>query len=263
MTESPEPVRPYSALAAGYDVVMQHVDYALWAEYVLELIDAHAPHARSVIELGCGTGSLALEVQERAHEITGEERGFRYLATDGAGEMIRVAEAKARMAGTAIGDLRFEQREFFDSVEGETFDVVLLLYDGLNYLLEEEEVEVLLRRMAALANPRGIVIVDQSTPANSLNNEEYFADEGKVGDFAFVRRSQYDRERRLHITEFDLTVEGENFVEHHIQRAYTYGEMLALISRSPLTVEAAYDGFSADPAGDEAERIHWVLRRED
>ena len=245
---------PYDALAAGYDVVMAHVDYADWAAYVLDLFEAHDAAPETILELGCGTGSLALEMQEYGP--------FRYLGTDRSAPMIRVARAKAGLYGRAAGDLRFAVADFTDVAVDEPFDAVLLLYDGLNYLLGEAEVAALFARIHAALRPGGLVVVDQSTPANSLNNEALFADEGEAEGFAFVRRSHYDRAARLHTTEFDLTVEGETYTERHVQRAYTRGEIAALVEASPLRVLAAYDSFSTDPATDDSERIHWVLSRD-
>lgn len=247
--DSPTP--PYDALAAGYDVVMAHVDYADWADYVLELLDAHGSTPHSVLELGCGTGSLALELHERGP--------FRYLGTDRSAAMVRVARAKAELHG--FGELRFDVADFTDFTVDEAFDVVLLLYDGLNYLLDEAEVAALLARVHAALRPGGLFVVDQSTPANSVNNEAFFADEGEAEGFSFVRRSHYDRASRLHTNEFELTVEGATYTERHVQRAYTRQEVEALVAASPLSVLAAYDGFSLDPATDDSERVHWVLQR--
>ena len=254
---APDPsVTPYDALAAGYDVVMEHVDYGDWAEYVLDLFEEHEAWPQSVLELGCGTGSLALEMQER-----GSHGGFRYLATDRSPAMIRVARAKAKLQGRAVGTLRFAVADFTDFELDEQFDAALLLYDGLNYLLEDDEVAVMLSNVCEVLVPGGVFILDQSTPANSINNADYFGDEGAADAFAYVRRSHYDAATRLHTTEFDMTVEGETYLERHVQRAYGLSEVAALVAASPLEAVAAYDGFTLDPATEASERIHWVLRR--
>ena len=258
MADSDPSVTPYDALAAGYDVVMAHVDYGDWAEYVLDLLEEHEVWPKSVLELGCGTGSLALEIQER-----GPHGGFRYLATDRSPAMIRVARAKAKLQGRTAGHLRFDVADFTDFELGEHFDVALLLYDGLNYLLEDEEVTAMLAHVHDVLVPGGVFILDQSTPANSINNADYFGDEGEAEAFAYVRRSHYDPATRLHTTEFDMTVEEETYTERHIQRAYSLDEVAAFVAASPLEQVAAYDGFTTDPATDESERIHWVLRRTD
>lgn len=247
--DSPTP--PYDALAAGYDVVMAHVDYAEWADHILDLLDAHGAAPRSILELGCGTGSLAIELHERGP--------FRYLGTDRSAAMVRVARAKAELHG--LGDLRFDLADFTDFAVSEPFDAALLLYDGLNYLLDEAGIEALLARVHAALRPGGLFVVDQSTPANSINNEAFFADEGEAEGFSFVRRSHYDREARLHTNEFELTVEGATYTERHVQRAYTRQEVAALVAASPLRPLGAYDGFSLDPATDASERVHWVLQR--
>ena len=241
---------PYSALAAGYDAVMAHVDYVHWAAYAHERLQAHHPDPRSSLELGCGTGSLALALQPRGP--------YRYRATDASSEMIRIARGKAALAGVAI---RFEVADFMDFQVDEPVEAVMLLYDGLNYLLETDRVMALLRCAHAALKPGGVFLFDQSTPANSINNADYFEDEGRAANFTYRRRSQYDPASRLHTTTFDLSVGGEPFHERHVQRAYDLGEIRALVEATAFEERAAYDDFSTTPATDASERIHWVLRR--
>ena len=128
------PVPPYSVLAAGYDVVMEHVEYDLWADYVHELIETHRPGAETVLELACGTGSLAFELQPLGP--------YRYAGTDGSEDMIRVARAKADVYGA---DVQFEVADFTNFRVDTPVDVLILLYDGLNYLLEEDRIRDLFR----------------------------------------------------------------------------------------------------------------------
>ncbi|MEM1042626.1 MAG: class I SAM-dependent methyltransferase [Bacteroidota bacterium] len=260
---TPAATPPYDALAAGYDVVMAHVDYGDWADYVLDLFALHEHEPQSILELGCGTGSLAFELQER------RPGGFRYLATDRSETMVRVARAKADLHGTSLGDpgsgpgqaLRFAVADFTGFDVDERFDAVLLLYDGLNYLLDDADVAALFERVAAALAPGGLFIVDQSTPANSVNNEAYFEDEGEADRFTYTRHSQYDPATRLHTTTFDLEIDGTAYAERHVQRAYALGEIDALAAASPLEVMAAYDGFTTASATDDSERIHWIMKR--
>lgn len=241
---------PYSVLAVGYDVVMSHVNYDLWAEYVHGLLERHAGDAAAVLELGCGTGSFALSFLQRG--------SFRYLGTDGSEMMIRVARRKAEMDGL---EARFERANFTDYVVDAPVDVVLLLYDGLNYLLEREPIRELLSCTYRALRPGGVFIVDQSTPSNSVNNEPFFEDSDRVDDFSYVRRSRYDAESRLHRTTLHLTVGERRFTEQHVQRAYELAEIRPLVEKAGFRVEACYDGFSTAPATEASERAHWVLRR--
>ena len=248
-TERPR-VQPYSALAAGYDVVMGHVDYQLWAEYVFGLLRTHAPAARDVLELGCGTGSFALVLQELG--------GYRYAATDRSEEMLRVARAKAQLENAEI---QFEVVDFTSFRTETQVDAVLLLYDGLNYLLAADQVSSLLQSAFDALRVGGVFLFDVSTPSNSENNVAYFEDRGEEGEFAYIRTSRYDRERRLHITRFELVTEGIASAEEHVQRAYGMDEIRELIAEQGWSDVYAYDGFSTAPATAKTERIHWVLKK--
>ncbi len=250
MTSSLSPVPPYDVLAVGYDLVMAHVDYASWAEHVEELFARHDASPRTILELGCGTGSLALELQPRGP--------YAYLATDGAGRMVQVARRKAALDK---GSVTFAQADFTDFSVQEPVDAVLLLYDGLNYLLGTKQIRVMLRCVWHALTPGGIFIFDQSTPVNSEKNRDYFDDSGEQDGFRYERHSQYDAEQSLHTTTFRLFVQNKEYVEEHVQRAYTMTEVLACIDNSSFVVEGAYHGFSFDPASDASERIHWVLRK--
>ncbi len=242
-----EEAAPYSALAEGYDFVMRHVDYEGWAAYAHHLLEKHHPGARDLLELGCGTGRLAWHLQPLGP--------YRYTATDGSAAMIRRARAHAPDA------IRFEVADFTDFSAAAPVDAAVLLYDGLNYLLEEETVAALFGCVARALRPGGVFLFDQSTPANSLGNADYFGDEGEKNGFAFVRRSAYDAEARLHTTTFEVTRGGRITRERHVQRAYTPHEIRAVLDASPLQAVAAYDGFSENPALEGSERVHWIARR--
>ncbi len=245
---------PYSVLAAGYDFVMRHVDYDAWATYLFHLLREHEGEIETVVELGGGTGSLARRLQP-----LGE---YRYLLTDGSEPMLERARDKLPDAAP----IRCMQADFTTvSLDGldlqSPVDAVILVYDGLNYLLDTTDVQALLKRIHQLLRPGGIAIVDQSTPANSKANHSRFVDEGATDDFSFVRENRYDPETRRHETIFELTVNGEHWTERHVQRAYSRHEVQSLIEKSPLTIDASYDAFTTDPAHDESYRVHWVLSR--
>jgi SAM-dependent methyltransferase len=183
---------------------------------------------------------------------------YDYTATDLRPEMIAMAREKAEAESIP---LRFAVEDFSDYRVDALHDVVILLYDGLNYLLEEDKVASLFRCTFEALKPGGIFFFDQSTPANSINNEAYFSDEGEIDGFNYVRGSEYDRDTRLHTTTFEITIEGQTYVERHVQRAYLVAPIRTLLEEAGFTVLEAFDGFSARPARETSERIHWVVRK--
>jgi len=241
---------PYSALAVGYDFVMQHVEYDVWARYVHQLLQQHGEGISTVLELGCGTGSFALQMQP-----CGE---YEYIGTDRSPQMIRVARIKAEEAGI---DIRFEQLDFTEFDVSRPVDAVILLYDGLNYLLETEQVQSMMASVYEALRPEGIFCFDQSTPHNSVRHGEDFEDANEAEGFAYIRHSHYDAETRLHTTTFDITINEQHYHEEHVQRAYTVDEIRRLVDEVGFDERAAYDNFTFDPATPSSERVHWVVQR--
>lgn len=242
---------PYSRLAEGYDFVMAHVDYAAWADYVQTLFTIHADDTgvHAILELGCGTGELARELQPLGP--------YRYTGTDAAAAMIARAQEKAS-AGEV--DARFAVADFTDVPDGGPFDAVVLLYDGLNYVLDPDGLARVFAAVHGALRPGGLFVFDQSTPANSVNNAAYFEDEGEEDGFRYERRSHYDPATRLHATDFVIETPEGRFEERHVERAYTLEEIRPLVAVH-FSVLACYDGFSLDPAHAGTERVHWVVRR--
>ena len=142
---------PYSALAAGYDFVMAHVDYDAWAAYLFELLRRHGTDVETVVELGGGTGTLARRLQALG--------GYRYVLSDGSAAMLDRAREKLRGEEGAI---RCVQADFTAlsrdrlGLEGPA-DAVILVYDGLNYLLDEADVTALLEGVHGLLRPGGLL----------------------------------------------------------------------------------------------------------
>lgn len=241
---------PYTLLARGYDTVMAHVDYAMWAQYVFELLQHHHPAADEILELGCGTGSLAIALQPAG--------GYSYRASDLSEDMLEVARQKATRRGLPIS---FEPMDFRSVHSEPQYDAILLLYDGINYITEPAEIAGVLESVHNALRPGGVFLFDQSTPVNSLNHSDGFDDAGRMGSFRYLRSSRYDAAAQIHTTLFRLDIDGKSHEETHVQRSYTLDEMELRIDASPLTLEASYDGFTFDPAGEAGERIHHVLRR--
>jgi SAM-dependent methyltransferase len=243
-------VAPYEVLAAGYDVVMSHVDYEEWATYIHTLFQRFSDtEIESVCELGCGTGSLALELQPLAD--------YQMVGLDNAPNMIRFAQEKAEWMQVPA---QFEVNDFTNFRLSTPVDAMILLQDGLNYLLELPQVDELLQCVKKSLKPKGLFVVDQSTPHNSINNEKYFDDEDGAEGFHYIRRSHYDKETFLHTTRFEIHYDGQVYKEQHVQRAYTKSEMQARFLENGFEILAAFEDMTFKAATDASERIHWILQ---
>jgi SAM-dependent methyltransferase len=115
------------------------------------------PAYRTVLDLCCGNGRLALALAARGHEVVGVDRDAAMLA-----------EARARANGIVKGSAHFIQADMREvaSVPG-AFDAVINMWHSFGYFDAETNADIL-RQIHGKLNPRGRFILD-------IFNPEWFA----------------------------------------------------------------------------------------
>ena len=241
--------QPYTRLAEIYDFVMRHVDYVQWADYMEAVFARHNVAPSQVLDLACGTGSMALELRKRAYCASG---------TDGCREMLDVAEEKARKAGY---DMEFFHRNLLDLSGLPRFEAALCLYDSINYLMTIEDVSRALNEVHAILLPHGVFVFDVCTETNSLRYFRRLTDKGSGDGFTYVRESFY--RNGIQFNRFDIRFKqtDEAVEEVHRQRIYALADIQTALERSPFSLEGAYDGFGFCEPDEGSDRVHFVLRK--
>jgi len=252
--EQPE----YSKLADIYDAVMQDVNYELWADFIDAIILKHHPHAKSILELACGTGSISLFLDElECYDVVG---------TDKSPQMIEKACKKNK---SLFCNVDFKVMDFLDITLNQTFDIVFCVFDSINYLHTEKEILQLLSEIKQVLGPESLLIFDFTTPKNSIQAIEYLNnEEGYTEDnHRYFRLSSYDADKRIHKNEFriekladDQETVLKQFRETHHQKIYTLQQMLDIIDQTAYNIRAKYSGFDFEEADDKSLRITMVLQ---
>jgi len=248
----------YSVLADIYDIVMADVDYETWADYIDEIILMHQPSARSILELACGTGTIALSLEELdCYEIS---------ATDGSPDMIRIARQKAAKANSEIN---FQTMNFLDLSFERSFDVIYMVFDSLNYLHTKEDIIQLHKEVKNILNPGGIFVYDFTTPRNSRKAIRFLNNESKTvdGEYRYHRESSFNAKDRIHTNRFHIEkldeTNGdiiEKFEEQHQQKIYTLDDIQSILKKTDFEIVQAYDGFELKPAHKKSLRVTMVLK---
>ena len=140
----------YEITAEFYDAINAHVDYGAWADYI-EAAFGRFYHKKPelVLDLGCGTGTLTLELAKRGYDMTG---------VDSSPEML--ARARENAEGDGVGDILWLCQDMSAFELYGTVDAVISTCDSLNYLTKTDD----LRRCLALVHnylvPDGVFIFD-------------------------------------------------------------------------------------------------------
>ena len=240
---------PYSRLASIYDYVMRHVDYVHWADYVESLAERHGPTPTRVLDLACGTGTLALELGKRGYDVSG---------ADGSAAMLGVAREKAEAIGS---DIPFHHRDLLWLRDLPRFQWVLCLYDSINYLMSLDDVSRALEEMHGVVEPGGLLVFDVCTESNSLRYFRDMTDRDQGKGFSYIRRSTYHDGIQYNRFDIHFDTHPEDVCEVHKQRIYPLSEIEEILAACPFGVEGRYDGFGFSPPDERSDRVHFVLRR--
>jgi SAM-dependent methyltransferase len=121
----------FDAYARYYDLLYRDKDYSAEAAYVVSQLRSHADGARSVLELGCGTGS-------HAQLLAGS--GFDVHGVDLSSEMVARAEArKAELPSDVARRLSFETGDLRRFRTERVFDAVISLFHVISYQTSNED----------------------------------------------------------------------------------------------------------------------------
>ena len=125
----------YTDFAYVYDVFMDNTPYDKWGGLLVSRLEKEGITDGILLDLGCGTGNMTELLSEKGYDMIG---------VDYSGEMLNVAMDKRARSGRQILYLQQDIREF--ELYG-TVRAVVCVCDSLNYLLEEEEIENIQRKL--------------------------------------------------------------------------------------------------------------------
>ncbi|MBD3290814.1 methyltransferase domain-containing protein [candidate division KSB1 bacterium] len=241
-------VEPYSKLAFIYDDVMSHVNYETWANYVSRIIEKWNPGARNLIDIACGTGSFLNQCRRYSYNLSGFDFSF---------DSIRMARKKGLELPFWVGDVRkFALKK--------TVDVIVCLYDSINYIMSLEQICEVFSSVYQALNSNGLFIFDICTERNSIKYFDNFFDENSGIGYNYTRHSSYDKTNKIHKNLFTINFHNsdEIYIEDHRQRIYYISELLDSIDKTEFEFISAFDDFSFSKASEKSIRVHFVLKKE-
>lgn len=248
----------YERYAPLYDASGQVRFALLTHDFLGQLLVRHAVPGRRVLDLACGTGTLATLLAAD---------GWLVVGLDQSAAMLAVASAKAdeRQLGEQLVFVQGDMRAAHEVVAPASIDLVTCTYDSLNYLLDADELAACFAAVAATLVPGGLFVADMNT--------RYFLEHDweaclirELSGYVQIEQSQFDpttSTSRMLLTGFlgDDESGYERFDEQHVERAYPPDEIARLLAAAGLHLEAQYDSFTFSPPGLRTQRIFFVARR--
>jgi SAM-dependent methyltransferase len=181
--------------------------------------------------------------------------------------MIAVARTKAAARGYDGETLRyFRQDAAALDLEGRTFDLVVSLFDSLNYITDPAGLQAAFGRIFAHTAPGGGVFAFDLNSLYALAHG-FFDQTSTSGPVHHAWHAHWDREQRLCRIEMTFWVrEGETgqtrrFTETHVQRAYTIPEITGWLGAAGFTGIEVFGNYTHRPPHARSDRLLFVAER--
>lgn len=138
--------------ARYYDLLYHDKDYVGEAQFIQRLMRSHAPHARDILELGCGTGH---------HAVLLAKEGYQLHGVDLSSEMLQQAnDRRLQLPPELSAKLQFSQGDLRNVRLDRTFDVVISLFHVISYQTTNADLQAAFATAKQHLNPGGIFIFD-------------------------------------------------------------------------------------------------------
>ncbi|MCL2708185.1 MAG: methyltransferase domain-containing protein [Defluviitaleaceae bacterium] len=245
----------YSRFAEVYDVLMAETPYEKWAAFIgREIIKLNPRRKRkgiTVVDLACGTGGVTLPLSRM---------GFDMVGVDSSAEMLSHACAKAAKSWRQALFLQQDIRRLDLYGTARAFTCAC---DGLNYIIGEDALGGVFKRVSLFTEPGGLFVFDVNTlyKFEKINAGNTFAD--TVGGVSYKWKNNYDPKTRLNEYEVEFAVcagDGtwDRFYETHYQMAYASETIKTLLMEAGYGTIIERDSYSDNPPGNACERITFV-----
>lgn len=208
----------YDGLAGSYDAMMTDASYLKRADWLERLFRKSAIPVRSVLDLACGTGTMACLLAER---------GYQVIATDGSEEMLTQAMLKAAMLEECAPVFLHQSMPKLRLLE--PVDTVISTIDSLNYLTRERDIRETFKRVWRWLKPGGQFIFDVNTPYKLRRmDQQMYMDETE--DSFCVWRTFFSEKTQICTYQVDLFREQEDGAwersfEEHREKAWTMEQL--------------------------------------
>lgn len=213
-----------------YDAVYTTMkDYGAEAKRVHELVQARRPGARTLLDVGCGTGAH-LEHLARHYEVEGLDLDPEMLAV-----------ARERLPGVPLHQADMAAFEL-----GRTFDAVVCLFSSIAYVRTVDRLERAVASMAGHLEPGGVLVLEPWVRPEQWDPARLHAVFVDEPDLKIARMSVPPPLAREQTLEFHYLVATRSGVEHFTERhdigMFTHEEYAAAVGAADLRVESETEG---------------------
>jgi len=219
----------YGIFAEYYDNYMKHVGYEDWVDFILSQYNKTCGKSpENILELACGSANVSSLLVKK---------GLHVDASDISAEMLKIASKKPFSPSLSL-------HKMTDELTINKYDLVLLLFDSLNYLHDLNEIELLLNNVQNTLIEKGLFIFDITTPKNCERHFDGFINIEQIKDDLFIHESDYAQSENTLISKLTFFKKKgflfARYDEEHKQKIFRVSDLLEQINSSELKLKGIY-----------------------
>lgn len=223
-----------------YDSIYRDKPYKKEAQFIHECFKRYGSSKISeVLELGCGTGNHAFEL---------EKFGYKLSALDYSQDMLNQARLKAERLNSKVKFMLMDMREL--PVFKKKFDSVMCLFDSLGYVLTNDAIRKVLHGIHKNLKKNGLFIFDFWHASAMIKHFDPFR-KRTFGhqELTFTRTSKtsLDLVNQIAIVDYVIKgVGGKGYTSHketQKNRFFLLQEMTLFLTISGFQVLKYFDGY--------------------
>jgi len=214
-------------------------------EYYLLLLETRECHPQRVLDVCCGTGSVAEMLAAKGYEVSG---------IDIAPAMIKEAQRKAALLGLDI-EYKAEPAQSFKF--DQPFDSAYSFFDSLNYIIDLGELRKAIQNVGDHLNAGGMFVFDLNTEYAFTQKMCDQQDTRKKSAVKYQWKGDYDKSTKVIHVNMDFWFEDKQYHEVHIQRAHTRDEIFEMLMEAGFEELTVFDAYTLDPPRKNSDRVHY------
>jgi SAM-dependent methyltransferase len=193
---------PFTVSADVYDIIYQHLPYDEQAARIVTRVRALLPTARSLLEVGCGTGQFLARFHAE-------------FSVEG----LDISEQMLAVAATRVPDLPLHCTDMRSFQLGRQFDVVACLFSSIGYMTSPSDLRAAVSTMAGHLVAGGVMIIDPWFTPKAAVDGFVGGSVDERGDVVVARVIHSLVEGRVSVTDMHHVVARANVgIEHYIER---------------------------------------------
>jgi len=236
-------MRIYERLSQVYDI-----GWGRFVEQYLSLIDQlldeYSINQARILDVACGTGTLAIHLASRGHVVHG---------IDISSDMVALAKSKS----VNIPNVSFEVQDMTKFIGQHEFDLITCTFDSLNYVPNNDGVEAMFVGVARSLKKSGLFVFDSNTNQHYINVGNG-SQKRELGGQSFIQKWSYDPTKKEATTTFEF---ANGSKEIHRQRPYDLSELDPILTESGLHVVRTWPWFDRSPYNAQSARLFCVAKK--